>query len=431
MDKDVNQIYEEYIECVQRLEEDQDNRSIRAEVAEAFSQLLDLIKMFLILKKERYYGYFLINMDTRIDFDLGYVAGVKADTNPFTLLVNPIRMSRYSIKEMVFIICHEIEHLVLNHPAEGARMNKEKDLKKKTLLNIAMDASVNDRLVMEIEKYDIGMMECPDDAITSEFLSDVCRKPVSPLREFTYYYHLIPQDMVKVIKIGRLDSHDWTENDMPDEIEAAIRLFVENAVRGISDEDRGRLPAHQRELIQRILAPPKIKWQNVLRKYVGTLPDGYRKTKTRLNRRQPERYDISGRARSRTVRLVVAIDTSGSMDPDTLEKVFIEIFGILKHVDHEITVIECDSEVHNVYRAEKMADVDLEVHGRGGTSFIPVIDYINKNGRYRDALLVYFTDGFGDAEIPKPRTYRNIWVTTSGHLSLEEPYGEVVELEGE
>jgi len=427
MDKDINSVYEEYLGLMDRLDAAPDDKQIESEATESFLQLFDLIKMFLILKKERYYGYFLLNMDTKLDFHYSHAAGVNADTYPFTLKINPLHMRRYSIKEMVFIVCHEIEHLVLNHPAEGLRLNKEKDLKKHMLLNIAMDASVNDRLDMEIEKYDIGMMKCPGDVITSKFLSGQCNRKLTPLREFTYYYYNIPKNMVGVIEVSRIDSHEWTINDSPEDIEAAIKVFVENSVQGISDEDRGKLPAYQREFIQRILAPPKIQWQSVLRKYVGTLPDGYRKTKTRLSRRQPERYDISGRVRSRIVKIVVAIDTSASMSSDILKEIFVEIFAILKHVKHEITIIECDSEVQKVYKANNMADVSLEIKGRGGTSFIPVIEYINKEGKFRDALLVFFTDGYGDRDIPKPMTYRNLWITTSGYISLSEPYGEVIE----
>ena len=35
-----------------------------------------------------------------------------------------------------------------------------------------------------------------------------------------------------------------------------------------------------------------------------------------------------------------------------------------------------------------------KVSGRGGTSFVPVIEYINKNSYFRDSVLIYFTDGF-------------------------------------
>lgn len=64
---------------------------------------------------------------------------------------------------------------------------------------------------------------------------------------------------------------------------------------------------------------------------------------------------------------------------------------------------------------------------KAGTSFTPVIEYINKEGKYKDALMIYFTDGFGESQIPKPRTYRNLWVVLKDekNLSVENPYGEV------
>ena len=114
-----------------------------------------------------------------------------------------------------------------------------------------------------------------------------------------------------------------------------------------------------------------------------------------------------------------------------LENVFTEIFQILRKVKFELTVIECDAEIGRIYKAKNMGDINLEVTGRGGTSFVPVIEYINKTGTFRDAVLVYFTDGWGDIEIPKPKTYRNLWVVLGGkeNLSLNNPYGEVLEME--
>ena len=41
--------------------------------------------------------------------------------------------------------------------------------------------------------------------------------------------------------------------------------------------------------------------------------------------------------------------------------------------------------------------------------------------------MIYFTDGYGDSSIPRPRTYRNLWVVLENEdcLSLDNPYGEV------
>lgn len=93
-------------------------------------------------------------------------------------------------------------------------------------------------------------------------------------------------------------------------------------------------------------------------------------------------------------------------------------------------MIECDAQVQRVYKAKTPADIKKKVAGRGGMWFTPVIDYVNSDKYFRNALLIYFTDGYGETEIPKPRTYRNIWVVfgNAKHLSVKEPYGIVLTL---
>ena len=79
----------------------------------------------------------------------------------------------------------------------------------------------------------------------------------------------------------------------------------------------------------------------------------------------------------------------------------------------------------------KPSDVKNDAAGRGRTYFTPVIEHINSDRYYRDALLIYFTDGYGEDKIPKPLTYRNLWVITGrrNELSLKNPYGAVVSFE--
>ena len=126
---------------------------------------------------------------------------------------------------------------------------------------------------------------------------------------------------------------------------------------------------------------------------------------------------------------MAVVDTSGSMSNDDLSYAFNEIFNILKTVHFELTIIECDAEVGRVYKVKKPADLKFSVTGRGGTSFVPAIEYINEH-KYNDAVMVYFTDGYGDYSIPRPKTYRNLWVVLDdeSNLSVSEPYGKVMSL---
>ena len=161
---------------------------------------------------------------------------------------------------------------------------------------------------------------------------------------------------------------------------------------------------------------------------IGTIPHGHRKTLTRLSRRQPERYDISGSIPDRIIKLIIAIDTSGSMSAETLERIMVEVFDIIGTRLCEVTVIECDAKIQRIYKVSSPKDISYNIQGRGGTSFVPVIDFINCNRQFRDAILIYFTDGMGDRSIPRPLTLKNIWVLHNEHcrLSLSNPYGEIL-----
>ena len=447
MDKDILYYITLMYDNIIQIEKDKTNYNALKIVEDSFLHVYEDIKLFLISKKDRYYGYFLLNLSLKIDFKKDIIAGVTMDTNPFTLCINPLLLGKFKLKEIIYIICHEIEHLVFNHPTEMVRMNPNRyqDIHEK--LNIAMDASVNDMLNEHINNE---LMLIPKNIITSETISEFVKKKVDKLQDYAYYYQLIQSINIDKLKINMFDNinknknddiitandssgynnHIWTQSDDYYSVNEMIKEFVREVYDSIPEANRGLLPAYQIDAISKILAPSKIKWQNVLKKYIGLIPIPYKKTKTRLNRRQPERYDISGRINDRTIRVVVAIDTSGSMSNKMIEYIFIEIFNILKHINFELTVIECDASIGNVYKARRINDINMEVTGRGGTSFIPVIEYINKNN-YRDAILIYFTDGFGDIKVPKPKTYRNIWVVFNdiNNLSLENSYGIVIPLE--
>ena len=128
---------------------------------------------------------------------------------------------------------------------------------------------------------------------------------------------------------------------------------------------------------------------------------------------------------------MVAIDTSASVTAQAVARILNEVTAILARRKHTLTVIECDSKVQRVYSVKSKADLPKRVIGRGGTAFTPVIEYINNDRAFRDALLIYFTDGYGEREIPRPKTYRNLWVILgdADDLSLKEPYGAVVSFE--
>ncbi len=479
-----------------------------------FQRFARLVALFLVSERDTYYGYFFMAMTFRTDFACTSIAGIRLDQYPPVFETNPLILMRYSLKEIVYIFCHEVDHVVFNHPAEMVRSNPEGDPEKYRLFNLAADAAVNDQLNQEIaggKKF----LRMPKGAVTSQTLKKTFGlRSVKSGESYQYYYDLIkgkdkgekpengpegsdgnggagsgdsgtgvapipgttPQGgatdrqtpgegrdgasgagasettgassaqdddaraqaaVTAGQAAGHVTDHEWLASEGTDQmvdvdqmLAEATKELVNEANQIMGSEARGMMPARFSSQVKRLNRPAELNWQSILKKYVGAVAAEKQKTRARLNRRQPRRYDLSGSREGKMLRIVVAIDTSASMGDDAIRKIFNEIFAIVSRKRFELTVIECDASIQRVYELKSPNDLPDHVNGRGGTAFTPVINYINENRRFRDALLVYFTDGFGESRIPKPLTYRNLWVILGDPecLSVKRPYGAVLPL---
>jgi predicted metal-dependent peptidase len=124
------------------------------------------------------------------------------------------------------------------------------------------------------------------------------------------------------------------------------------------------------------------------------------------------------------LRIVVAIDTSGSIDEALLSEFLGEINSIMQsYPNYEIDVITADAKVqsHKVFLPGET--LEYEVSGGGGTDFRPVFEYIDSYINY-PTLLLYFTDGMGTFPEMEP-SYDVMWVMPE---EKEVPFGEVMVL---
>lgn len=504
MNYDIVELLYRIKENVKAIENGNVSQAILKEIEEDFLQMMELLKLFLISERDSYYGYFLMNMQFRVSFGSKSIAGIKLNEFPPVFEANPLLLSKFTLKEIVYITCHEVDHVLLNHPAEMLKANPTRDEQTFYEFNLAADASVNDRINHEIVTEKRKFMAEPEGLITSVSLAKMYRiGNIRELENYSYYFELIKgkknrqssgssgvngqqsmmnskkrqegsnvvkgnesslfdfgdndngsgndsqegsgergngnskeealeQDIVTVNDVGDgIQDHDWGEMEDQEAMQAAVKNLVNSVTEMMSSETRGMMPAHFESAVNKVNEPPQISWKSILKKYVGTISSSKQKTRTRLNRRQPERFDLSGARDDKVLKIVVAIDTSGSVSDRMIARIFNEIFEILAKRKHEITVIECDAEVNRVYKAKNASDIKLKICGRGGTYFTPAINYVNEHKEYRDALFIYFTDGYGENEIPRPRTYRNIWVVfgKEDNLSLKEPYGIVLRMD--
>jgi predicted metal-dependent peptidase len=413
---------------------------------EAFEQIIEFEKIHLITAHDVFYGSMLMNMDTKIDFTIRGPLDINVKKEPFVISFNPLFIAKYKYAEFTGLLISEILRLAYGHPASFAKLNQGKDQWNHEKLERSSSASIADMVKNEIrldKRSDKKLILPPDSYTTNNIAADTNVTPRTN-QALEYYYKLLnnfaqpPEQQSQSAASSEQSStatqnnqngkstHQW-EDENPEEVKEKIKDMVADVYNNMSEKARGLMPAGLVEQIKAMLKKPEINWKQVLKKFVGSVPVPHRRTKTRLNRRQPFRSDLSGQLPKRIIKLVIAIDTSGSMASEDIEYVINEIFNIVKDYETDITIIECDAEIGKIYKAKRVSDVQTKVSGRGGTSFIPVIEHINDSGKYRDALLIYFTDGYGDSEIPKPRTSRNMWVVLQDekYLSLKEPYGEV------
>ena len=161
-------------------------------------------------------------------------------------------------------------------------------------------------------------------------------------------------------------------------------------------------------LIEKLRASTKTKidWKNILSGFRASILSSRRElTRMRPNRRYG--FEQMGSKRIYDTKLLVAVDTSGSVSSECLSRFFGVINSAFKYGFQSIDVVQCDAQIHSVEKLSRKK-TRFDASGRGGTSFQAPVDYAHKNGY--DGL-VYLTDGGAPApKLPKGITCKILWV---------------------
>lgn len=213
------------------------------------------------------------------------------------------------------------------------------------------------------------------------------------------------------IKSGNgMDNHDEfgkgsdTENELrKNQIDYQQKETAKN-----TKKSRGTLPGELKEKLEELLQPkpPVFNWKAYFKRLLGITFDIF---KTSTRRKESKRFPESpGLINKKKHKLLVAIDTSGSVSQDELNDFFNEIKYIWK-AGASVRILECDAQITNEY--DYNGTTPKYITGRCGTSFIPCIDYYNQH--YKEyTSMVYFTDGYGDQNQCKP-IKKMMWIITS------------------
>jgi predicted metal-dependent peptidase len=122
--------------------------------------------------------------------------------------------------------------------------------------------------------------------------------------------------------------------------------------------------------------------------------------------------------------IVVAIDTSGSIDRVLLSQFESELRSIVSEVKpRTVHVIYCDYDVCGTAEFTPDDSIELVPHGGGGTRFAPVFEHVDQEA-LEPVALVYMTDL--DGPMPDAPAYPVLWAST--HATRTAPFGETVSL---
>ncbi|MBR3906544.1 MAG: hypothetical protein IKJ61_00410 [Bacteroidaceae bacterium] len=176
-----------------------------------------------------------------------------------------------------------------------------------------------------------------------------------------------------------------------------------------SSSSWGSLPGGLIELIKKA-AEGKIDYRAVLRMFRASILS----QKRRLTRMRPSRrfgFEQMGSRYDFTTRLLIAIDTSGSVGSEDLGRYLNVITSFFKYGIQQIDVLMFDAKVQGKPLAltdAKKNIKELKVCGRGGTDFQTPVDYAVEHPEY-DGLII-ITDGFAPCPNTEHLRTKLLWV---------------------
>ena len=359
-------------------------------------------------------------------------------------------LSRLNVEQTMFVLGHEVYHNVMMH-----FLRKEsRDIE---LFNIATDLEVNQLLKKDgFPVLDCALMpsklDLSNDCSAEEYYDMLIewqkysqKHYVSGFFEGSSGKSSCPKSMDVHIygkneelkpartsdKYGEVTEHD--EDFCPEPTKENITRIREIAVAAAQsfERTRGTLPDHIKKIINSMLKP-EIKWQDVLAQFAMKTNGAGNTSWSRPNRRFTWSGTFLPSKESPSLKIAVGLDTSGSIDQDTMARFLGEIKGISDcYPQYAIDILQCDARIQKAsHFASDEMPIDLAskefrtVSGGGGTVMKPVFDYISLNGLDIDAC-VMFTDGDIDEQNASDAPeYPVLWVTTQREDKIH--FGEIV-----
>jgi predicted metal-dependent peptidase len=366
---------------------------------------------------------FFGNMATRLRIEEGTDWVKTAATDGRSIYFNRDFFAPLSVKQIEFVIAHEILHNVFDHM--GRRDNRDAQI-----FNIAADYCVNGQLVRDrIGEHVIEGIKIFHDTKyygmgAEEVYDDIYEK----------------HDEESLKALGELlDDHiDWGEQGKDgqpkyskEELKQIRDEIREATMQAAQAAGAGNTPANVQRMIKE-LTEPKMNWREIIRQQIqSTIKNDY--SFMRPNRKGWHMSAIlPGTNFDETIDICVGIDMSGSIGDEQANDFISEIKGIMQeYKDFNMKLWCFDTRVYNEasfngYNADEFDD--YQVRGGGGTEFDANWDYMKENDIVPKKFIM-FTDGYpygswGD------ENYCDTVFIIHGNDKIVPPWGEYAYYEG-
>ena len=387
-----------------------------------------------------YAHYFYAEMREKFTYDIPTAA-----TDGRNIIINPKYLASLKPAERIFVYAHEVDHAISKHPTRARHYRSEGSLRGHPFdheqANIMMDYCINAGLL----ENGIGMcnpswMYAPDvtgDDLWEDVYERKYKKDPNPPSTYGQSGKAPKGAKGDSVADGQGGAFDTImdpptdpatgKEDLPTEAE-----FKEAITRAAAAaKAQGKLPGNLQRKVDDILQP-QIDWREHVRLLMTGKIGSRSETWDRPNRRRLALNPlviIPGRRGFGADTVAVAVDTSGSIGEKELNAFFSEVGGVIADVrPKRVVLIHCDAAINRVDEASTLDELsDIRAKGAcggGGTSFIPVFEYIERE-QVKPETLIYITDMYGSFPDKAP-PYPVIWCKTT---DVEAPFGDSVRIE--
>lgn len=303
------------------------------------------------------------------------------------LWVNPQFFEKLSVQEAGTVLYHELLHILLDHFSRRGERDPQ-------AWNVAADLEINDNLLAEGLPLPKGAL-IPGQEPFEDFPKDLLAEE---------YFEKLPEQG-KGAGVGgqgqdqapgaMIPSPDGSGADGLSESELeVVKRQVAQAVQEAAARNPGSVPGNLERWARGIL-DPKVPWNRILASLVrGAVLRARGRQDYRLdgrNRRQAVSAAVLPRLRAPEPRVLVLIDTSGSVSDEELALVLGEIRGLVRTLGIGVDVASGDTELQTFERGV-LDPSRIRLRGGGGTALGEVLAQLREKGRWD--LAVVLTDGW-------------------------------------